>query len=223
MIVAGVLIPVLRRPGRVEAVARSVMSSGTGTATSVPVFLVSPGDREELEAVEGYEHVVVPFEQGPGDWARKINHGLRETAFDWVLTGADDLRFHKGWLDKALDVHRTTGACVVGTNDRGNSRVVQGLHATHNLIHRDYLECGTIDADGVVVHEGYAHNFVDDELVGTAGHWGTWAFARDAVVEHLHPDWRKGEMDDVYRLGKSSFEADRALFKRRQLLWGGTR
>jgi hypothetical protein len=44
-----------------------------------------------------------------------------------------------------------------------------GRHSTHSLVTRDYVErFGTIDEAGVVLHEGYPHEFVDDEFVQTA-------------------------------------------------------
>jgi hypothetical protein len=40
-------------------------------------------------------------------------------------------------------------------------------------------------------------------------------------VEHLHPYFGKGEMDDVYRLGEQHAEADKALFTERLAKYGG--
>jgi hypothetical protein len=80
-----------------------------------------------------------------------------------------------------------------------------GRHATHSLVHADYRECGTLDEPWKLLHEGYWHNFVDDELVGTAMLRGTFAMAGDAHVEHLHPNWRKAADDETYRRGMASF------------------
>lgn len=226
-----VLIPVLDRPGRVQPLLTSLAE--TSPRSVRPLFLISLGDAAEREAVElavdprmgdraDVPHVQVPWPATRGDYARKMNYGIRETKADWVLLAADDLRFRPGWLEAALACHAATHACVVGTNDLGNERVTSGRHSTHTLVHRHYLECGTIDEAGILLHEGYSHSFVDDELIGTAAYRETWAVAQDCHIEHLHPHWRKAPDDATYRKGQEHFEEDRALFARRQPLWAGS-
>lgn len=227
-----VLAPVLLRPSRVRSLIDSVRAAAPPMPPLALLFLVSPNDAEEQRAVEdalqdaytaAWVHaLVVPWDHGPGDYARKINHGAdwaRERGADWLLLGADDLRFHRGWLEAALAAHEETGACVVGTNDLGNSRVTAGLHSTHPLVHTDYLECGTIDEPGKLLHEGYHHNFCDTELVETAKRRGTWAFARDSRVEHLHHLWGKAPNDQVYEVGGRTFPQDQVVHTRRRPLW----
>jgi hypothetical protein len=140
-------------------------------------------------------------------------------AADWFFLGADDLHFHPGWLDAALEAHTATGACVIGTNDLGNPRVTSGIHATHSLVHHDYCECGTLDEPWKLLHEGYGHCFVDDELIGTAMLRGTFVMALGSHVEHLHPNWSKAADDETYRKGMASFHADQALHQRRSRAW----
>lgn len=218
---AAVLVPVLDRPHRVRPIVDSLRETAR---RADPVFVCSPGDMEEIDAVldAGAEPLIADWEPGRGDYARKINLAWRHTDHDWVLLGADDLVFHQGWLEAALAVHARTGACVVGTNDLGNRRVVSGRHSTHSLVHRDYGECGTADDPGLLLHEGYWHNFVDDEFVQTALHRRTYAHAAAALVEHLHPHWRKADMDATYEKGQLHFDADRALFNTRARLWRAT-
>jgi hypothetical protein len=215
-----VLIPVLARPHRAEPVARSVTESDR---RAVPMFLCSPGDAAELEACRAVAWTVeVGWPVGRGDYARKMNHGYhlaREHGFDWAFLGADDLVFHPGWLDACIREHERADACVVGTNDMGNARVISGRHSTHTLVHRDYLDCGTIDDDDLILHEGYWHNYVDDEFVQTAMARDTYAHAADAYVEHLHPNWKKAQDDATYRRGMEHFDDDRRLYEQRQRLW----
>lgn len=225
-----VLIPVLDRPHRARPLFDSLMGSlparrsRWGTVRVEPWFLLSLGDEAEYAAVEelGLPPVVVPWPATRGDYARKMNYGVRSSDAEWCLFAADDLRFHDGWLEALFDAHAETHACVIGTNDLGNERVYNGRHSTHTLIHRDYLACGTIDEAGIVFHEGYWHNFVDDELVATALYRETWATALDSRIEHLHPHWRKADDDATYRKGQAHFEDDRALFHARAHLWAGT-
>lgn len=215
-----VLVPVLGRPHRADPVARSIRES---EPRATPLFLCSPEDDAEIaECRRVAWTLVMKWEAGHGDYARKMNFGYlhaRNLGFEWVFLGADDLVFHPGWFDACLRAHDSGDFCVVGTNDLGNTRVVRGHHSTHTLVHTDYLDCGTADEDGLILHEGYGHQFVDDEFIQTAMGRHTYVHARDAQVEHLHPNWGKGGDDATYRKGAASFEADRLLYEDRQPLW----
>lgn len=220
-----ILVPVLGRPQNVAPLLESIRAAGDHRT----LFIVSPHDREEREAItrEGGLYVDAPFEVGPGDYARKINyaaHGLKDHVWewDWILTGADDLRFHPGWAEAALRVaHEEFRAAVIGTNDLANPRVMKGKHATHSLVSRHYIEAyGTVDEPGKVLHEGYPHEFVDDELVETAKWRGMWAFARDSHVEHMHPHFRPEiPTDDLYDQFDERMMRGRRIFRQRQRLW----
>lgn len=214
-----VLVPVLGRPQRVAPLVASLRECSRFIWCE-PFFLVSPDDDDELAEVirSGASYVVVPWEPGRSDYARKMNYGFATTVAPFVLLGADDVSFHPGWAERALATWYETGACVIGTNDLGNSRTFDGTHSTHTLVHRDYGECGTVDGD-TLLHEGYWHNFVDDEFIGTAKARGTYAAASDSHVEHLHPSWRKGEEDAIYKKGMEHWEDDRRYFAQRKRLW----
>ena len=47
------------------------------------------------------QFVIVDWQAGPGDYAKKMNRGLELTSDPFLLLAADDLRFHPGW-DTAL-------------------------------------------------------------------------------------------------------------------------
>lgn len=214
-----ILIPVLRRPHRAAPVLQSITA-----ATPQPhrvLFIGSPGDDAEHDAVRaaGGELLVIDQLTGPGDWARKIQAGYEATSEPLIFLGADDLHFHPGWLE-AAQAQLLDGIGVVGTNDRGNPRVMAGEHATHCVVTRDYVDrLGTIDQPGQVLHEGYWHEYVDDEFVATAKHRIAWAFAFDSVVEHLHPNWDKAPSDQLYAMQRARMKAGRRTFQRRRHLW----
>jgi hypothetical protein len=157
-----------------------------------------------------------------GGYARKVNQAADAIMADWYLTGADDLRFHPGWLRAAIDRHAKTGALVIGTNDLHNPSVVRGMYATHLLVHRDYMARGTWDEPGKILHEGYHHNCVDTELVETAKVRGTYAFARESHIEHLHPIFKGAPDDSTYRLGRAHHAEDKALLRERRKMWTRT-
>lgn len=232
-----VLVPVFDRPQNADPLVASLRE----TTDALIVFLISRKDGREARAVRmaqaryaGVEAEIVGWRQGHGDYAKKINHGIRITDEPWIFQAGDDIRFHPGWIDAALAAARDptlrpqprqgvlAPARVIGTNDLCNPRVMSGRHSVHNLVHRSYVEeHGTIDEPGKLLHEGYRHNFCDDELIATARRRGEFVFARKAVVEHLHPLHTKGEMDRTYRLGQAGFDVDRRLHAMRRRLWAG--
>lgn len=211
-----VLVPMLHRAHRVVPLLESI----DATSSARVVFICSPGDDKVLAEIDdvGAEHIEVDGPH-PGDYARKINAGYRHTTEPLLFLGADDLLFHPGWFEAAV-AKLDDGIGVVGTNDLGSQRVMRGEHATHSLVTRDYADqYGTIDRRFEVLHEGYPHEFVDDEFVATAKHRDAWAFAEDSHVEHLHPSWGKAPMDDMYAQQSARMAVGRRVFRARRHLW----
>jgi hypothetical protein len=217
-----ILVPVLGRPQAIRPLVESIMVTKEKHEV---VFLTTPADVDAHFVCKGtmWRTVVVEWNAGNGDWAKKINYGLTLVEADFYLLGASDLRFHPGWDEQALSTHERTGAGVIGTNDLGNATVMRGEHSTHPLIAHEYIEQGTIDDSSKLLHEGYAHQWVDTELVETAKARGAWAFASRSYVEHLHPFWHKSKMDATYEKALSTSYPDHQLFLRRRRLWTPTR
>jgi len=209
-----ILVPMLGRPQHVAPLLESIRS----TCDARVLFLLTPGDDEVAETVAGEEHLFVEW-QDTGDYARKINTGIKASAEEHIFTGASDLKFHPGWYEAAC-AHLAPGIGVVGTNDLGNGRTATGRGSTHMLVTRAYVEqFGTIDEPGKFFHEGYPHEFVDDEAVDTARARGAYAHATDAIVEHLHPMWGKGEWDVTYAGMSERYRAGMPIFSYRRRLW----
>lgn len=219
--VIDVLVPVLGRPQNAQPLADSLRDN-----THVEVrllFLTSPGDDAEMEACfrTGADVLEVPGEDR--QYPRKINAGFRWTHHPFVLMASDDIEFMPGWDLEALAAAES-GKSVVGTNDKANRHVMLGQFSTHPLIRRSYVMTrgGSLDGPGVVLHEGYDHNYVDRELCHLAQARGEWAFAPKAVIVHHHPGWQKGiTADPTYAKGRRNFNEDHALFIRRATEWGG--
>jgi hypothetical protein len=226
-----VLVPVLGRPEHAGPFMASLRAS-TGLARAYAVVDAAEWAEDE-EAVKAWDAagatvVSTPakaaFEQmRPGTFAEKANIGYRQTSEPWLLLAGSDVHFYPGWLDQALAAAAPGPFDVVGTNDCGNPRSLAGEHSPHPLIRRSYVDSvgASWDGPGVVCHEGYAHWCVDDEIVTVAKRRGVWAMALGSKVEHLHPYFGKGEMDDVYRLGEQHAEQDKALFTERLAERGG--
>lgn len=212
-----ILVPVLRRPHRVAPLVDSIRRA---TDEWVRVFFIcDAGDDEEITAVEGrvgrYDYLAL---DGSPNYAAKINVAARCVTEPLLFLGADDLHFHPGWL-QAARAKMTDGIGVVGTNDLGNARVIAGDHSTHSLVARWYMEIGTIDEPGKLLHEGYPHEFVDDEFVETAKARGMYAHAGDSYVEHLHPLWGKAPTDELYDQHWPRMQAGKRIFRQRRPLW----
>lgn len=239
-----ILIPVLGRPERVAPVLESALRA---TPDALVLFISSPGDEAEWAAIDaaGGHGIVVDWAPGVGDYALKINLGFGiltgraptlhhlytagrpipalGQGFEWLFLGADDLVFHPGWYEACLRRADSTGACVVGTNDLGNLRTSTGQHSTHTLVNAGYWECGTADEPNRILHPGYEHEYVDDELVHTARWRGTYAHCPEAVVEHLHPDWGKGVEDATYAKARAGRNRDTQLYDERERAFWGAR
>jgi len=213
-----IIIPMLGRAHRVLPVLESIREA---TPEANVLFMITVNDTEVRRAVieSGSKFHEMPS-RNSGDYATKINTGVMSTTEPLIFTGADDLRFWPGWFEEAIAA-LTPGIGVVGTNDLGNPRVLAGQHATHFLVTREYARLGTIDQPepGMIFHAGYPHEYIDDELVGTAKARNAWAMAIDAHVEHMHPNWGKGPMDGLYLQQRRRMQIGRSIYQRRRHLW----
>lgn len=211
-----ILVPVLRRPHRVRPLLDSIEAA---TPAARVLFIADPDDHAEIAAVGAAQEVPgIDLLILAGNYAQKINAGVRHTTEPLIFLGADDLHFHPGWLEGAKR-RLSSPVGVVGTNDLCNPRVIAGEHATHFLVARWYAELGTIDEPGKLLHEGYPHEYVDNELIGTAKHRGAYAHAADSLVEHLHPLAGKAPMDDLYAAARRRMRHGQRLYQRRRRLW----
>lgn len=212
-----VLVPMLGRAHRVVPLLDSIDATVPGARV---LFLVTPGDGPVRDAVARVGREELPVVRQPiGDYARKINFGWRATTEPLMFFGADDLRFHPGWFEAAVAQLRP-GIGVVGTNDLGSPRVIAGEHATHSLVTRRYVDrFGLVDQMGYALYEGYPHEWVDDEQVGTAKKRGAWAMAIDSHVEHLHPNWGKAPNDPMYQQQAMRMRMGWRIYNQRKRLW----
>lgn len=217
------VVPLWRRTRNITRLADAVLAT---TPTARVLFVVSLGDPYAGPAALAAEDpdvnvlFVIGDGGGPGDYAKKINAGYRDSWEPFVFTGADDVVPQPGWFEACL-AHMTDRVGVVGTVDNTNPRTMNGVHSTHSLVARWYADQGAcIDQDHVIYHEGYQHEFCDDELVRTAMSRDAYAHAFSAVVDHDHWTRDRTLMDDVYRHGKSRTAVSRRLFYARRHLWG---
>ena len=210
------IVPVMRRPQNAEPFMRSLRAS-TGLAKVYAMCDAADVETAKAWMAAGATAIARHYaDDRPGSFAEKVNAGYAETSQPWLLAVGDDVRFHPGWLDHAQEAAGDRFH-VVGTNDLCNPRVTSGEHGTHLLIRRSYVDevGGSWDGPKSVCHEGYRHWFVDDEIVTAAKQRGVWTPALRSVVDHRHPAFGKGTNDEVYELGQSFADQDKATFAAR--------
>lgn len=211
-----VIVPVLSRPQNAQYIYTSFAAN---TLDATMTFVCTAGDDAQIKACKdtGAKVLIASWAPGPGDFARKINHGFANTDSEFVFMGADDIEFTPRWDDVALRMMRGRIG-VVATNDKANRQVMRGEFGTHCLISRAYIDehGGTFDGEpGVVLYEGYDHNFVDRELCEAAKRRRAFAYAAHSVVHHHHPLWRTAPWDRTYRKALARFHEDQTLFLER--------
>jgi hypothetical protein len=214
-----ILIPVLERPHRVLPTIESIEAT---VPEARVVFLSDSGDKAEQNVINGIRSIRkgmwIELVIVDGNYAHKINIGVDHTEEPLMLFAADDLLYHDGWFE-AAKAKLGEGVGVVATNDLCNKRCMAGNLATHPLVTREYAELGKIDDADKALHEGYKHEYVDQEFSETAQFRGAFAFAEDAIVEHLHPDVGKAPLDRLYADQMKRMRQGRRVFARRRHLW----
>lgn len=216
-----VIVPILGRPHHAEPFMDSLKASRAPYAKVYAVVDTHHSDSWEVsQAWLKAGAVVIWFDdkgRGPGTFAEKVNHAYRHTDEPWLQLVGSDVEFHSKWLDYAQHAARD-GAHVIGTNDLYNQAVLFGITSAHPMIRREYIKerGASWDGPGIVCHEGYRHNFVDAEIVAAATIRNVWAFARHAVIEHMHHLWGQADHDETYALGDKTQHDDKALYCERR-------
>lgn len=209
-----IFIPTLKRPQRIAAIISNLRET-----TEDPYelyFILEKWDQASISECERLKANYI-LNSGKGTYASCINTAFRRTSESFFFCGADDILFHLHWLhharSKMVDPIR-----VVGTNDLWNNFVLAGIHATHFLVDRSYILSlgGVIDWSGIVLNEGYDHNYCDTEFIGTARFRGVFAPCLESVVEHLHAN---KVHDEVVDKTLANAMADARLFHSRKHLW----
>ena len=209
-----VLIPALRRPGNVAPLVKSFNATQRGVATLY--YVCDADDVEQIRAVNDAGAQVLLSTRG-STFAQKINSGYEQTVEPWIFVCGDDVRFHPGWIDAARGLSERFD--VIGTNDHpdgdGNPKVASGAHSDHFFVRRAYVEKYGGSLDGLVCHEGYRHFYSDVEVVELAKARRVFTPCLASLVEHLHPDLGKADVDDTYRKGWAEREHDTREWRKR--------
>jgi glycosyltransferase involved in cell wall biosynthesis len=212
-----VLVPCLNRPENVAPLVDSFEDANDGSAA---LYLVCDADdADQIAAVKAANANLLISDRG-STYAQKVNSGFEQTTEPWVFLCGDDVRFHPGWIQAARDLSDRFD--VIGTNDsptgEGNPRVAAGVHADHFFVRRSYVDTYGGNLGPGVMSEKYRHFFCDVETVELAKARKVFTPCLASLVEHMHPDLGKAEVDDVYRAGWGQREHDAAEWEKRRPL-----
>lgn len=216
-----IIIPTLGRPQRIADMVTAIHDA-TVEAHQV-VLVVEAHDTDTITAANDTDALVV-VNRRTRNYQGAVNTAYEDTSGDWLFCGADDLVFHPGWDQECLSLAADLLADVIGTNDLYNPYVARGMHSTHSLVRRSYLDTlgGVVDqGPRSFLAECYDHNFCDTEFIATAKMRGRFRPCLTAIVEHLHPCAGKAEMDATYQRSMAEFDRDSRLYDMRMSLWAG--
>ena len=200
-----ILIPTLNRSHILkQRVENALANSPAGTT----VLLIIDDEESHKVCMENN----FDFHLYAAPYPAKINEGYRYVETPYFFIGADDLNFHPNWFEEALKMEKP----VVGINDL----VGTGPASTHFLVYTKYIQekSGVLDMPNTVMYP-YLHNFCDAELWKTTTYRGDYTYAKDSIVEHMHPSVGKALEDDINRKNQSTFALDEATFNERKHLW----
>lgn len=212
------VIPTRRRPHALALIAERFAAVTTGYRI---IFVMRADDRASRRALDQLrtERPEVDGVLAAGGYPAAVNAGVRASREPLILVGADDIKPHPGWLETAK-TYMSEEIGFVSLNDLGNHDVMAGKYATLPLVARWYA-----DSEGDLYHEAFQHTGCDLDASLRAQQRGAYAYAADAVMEHLHPVWGKGEVDPTYRRGgmnDAKRRADDALVDARWPGWQQT-
>lgn len=217
--VISIIVPTFGRAERLNRVAANIHQA---TSTEHEILIVAERTDEGTVFAACREPGVIPvINTRSRNYAGAINTGFQLASGQYIFTGADDLNFHPGWDKAALD-QMTGDIRVVGTNDLLNDGVLRGVHATHYLIDRRYIEDpgAVVDAPPrTVLFQGYDHQYSDTEAIGTARARGVFAPCLESIVEHMHFTAGRSLRDATYDKGFARVAQDAELFAQREHLW----
>jgi len=131
----------------------------------------------------------------------------RAGAVDYLGFIGDDNRFRTaGWDKRVVEVLEAYGGGFAYGNDLGRNTIPSHVFVSGRIVRA----LGWFGLPG-------AHHLSLDNTWGVLGEGADCLyFIRDMIIEHLHPIYGKGEMDDSYREtnAKSTYDHDRLVYER---------
>jgi hypothetical protein len=205
-----IIIPTLSRPVQLRRNVDRLLETVKGL--DVEIIIAAEVNRSSVEAVKDLPVLALFQEEWQGSVAG-WNRGAAAATGDVLVTGADDLWWHDGWLQAALDAMQKAGTCYIGLNDC--------IHSGHTSIvtHWAITRQGAIDYTGGCLHiPAYKTAWTDIEVKERMLRAGQFQWCAKAVVEHRHYIIGAAYVDKCYLIQKQHMDGDGDTFRRREAL-----
>jgi len=213
----GIYLPTYGRAGKLQQVADNIKES---TNSEYKLYWgVEAHDRESILAAKDTKAEVIINTGNPSysDALQEIYENSDEEIFFWAN---DDFLFLKDWDVAPLKkLEENPQIMVLGVHD-GNPNT---RYSTISFIRRKYIEeqSGVVDMPNRVLYP-YKHNYVDDELTGTAKARGVWDLCEAPCIQHQHHSFKfLGDFphDDTYAKNDKGLAEDSQTYNERTHLW----
>lgn len=190
----------------------------------IELILVVDGDKETVEIIENFLEDKITDE-----WNYKVDYsstrrgakdswniGLSISTGEIIVPTGDDQLFYPNWLDFALKTHESElgGYGMVALNDKIHNGTVLG---TTVLYDRKFC---IEHLGGVSIFPEYNHFYVDNEMNERAKLANSYAWCKESIVEHIHPDVGKRQRDniDYERIVNKWMSMDHKIFIKRKAM-----
>lgn len=206
------IIPSRGRPAQLRRCVDQFFDTAHGH--NIACLAVLDGDVDESFMALNDSLARLAFNETPIGAVAGWNIGLKLMHdADAFIPGADDLVWHPGWLDAALEALQIlpNHQGLVGFNDLDRTDQM----ATHFMITR---QCIIDVMGGVLAIPAYHHYWTDPEMNARAMLASCYIWCKEAVVEHRSAMNGKAAEDDTYRHASQWFKEDEATFNRRRAL-----
>lgn len=201
--ILSVILPTLGRPKRLDIAVSSLWSS---TLDYEVECVVVTEEKASMAVATDLGCRVIKAAAGLTA-VEKWNIGAAEAKGEWIALGADDLLYHKGWLEAALDAN--IGG-FVGFNDVW---LKTREFATHFMMTREFA---IQHNGGCLAIPAYHSWFLDMETAERARRAGGYVWAAKSRVEHRHVDHGMALLDKTYQIGRKWHDIDQATFEKRK-------
>lgn len=152
------------------------------------------------------QHSVVLYENWDGGWVPAVHNMLKGIDGFVVLLGSDVV-VKDGWLEilweKFCEKFPRMDGCAQPYDEINHGALCQHPLG-HSATIREYL------------HEGYIHNFSDNEMTERLIAHDRYLYVPESKIEHLHWVNKKATGDETYKKVMESFERDKILYTKRK-------
>jgi hypothetical protein len=157
-----------------------------------------------------YEHLpMLTYEHEGGGMGPPLNAGAVDVAPKCDIVGfiGDDHRFRtSGWDQTITEALASIGGGIAYGDD---------LAQRQNLATQVFISSSIVMALGWMALPGAKHLFLDNTWMTLGGSMSRLIYVPQVVIEHMHPYFGKGEMDEGYERVNASpvVEHDRAAYE----------